>query len=109
MGFVETRNFWREFTSRPIAPPPTPQQQWESHTSYLRNLATSQFGVDLAERFDVPEVEEAEKAFYAALAKVDDPEVRNAIDLATGKISRAYQILGFCAGHFSQDSRARNF
>ena len=52
---------------------------------------------------------EAEQAFKAALAEVSDPETRNLIDMAVGKISRAYQILGFCAGHFSQDSRARFF
>jgi hypothetical protein len=44
----------------------------------------------------VPEVDEAAQAFKEALDGVSDPETRNLIDMAVGKISRAYQILGFC-------------
>jgi hypothetical protein len=52
-------------------------------------------------------VEEAEKTFKEALRQISDPELRNTLDMATGKISYAYEILGFCAGHFAQDSRSR--
>ena len=58
-------------------------------------------------RLNIPEVTEAEKIFKAALQEITDPELRNKIDMAAGKISYAYEILGFCAGHFSQDSRSR--
>ena len=91
-------DFYARWFSRTQPPAPTPEQLWERETARL-----------LVERFDVPEVDEAEQAFKAALAEVSDPETRNLIDMAVGKISRAYQILGFCAGHFSQDSRARFF
>lgn len=102
-------DFYSRWFSRTQPPAPTPQQLWERETARLRNFATSETAQQLVERFDVPEVDEAEQALKAALAEVSDPETRNLIDMAVGKISRAYQILGFCAGHFSQDSRARFF
>lgn len=105
----ESSDFYARFFSRTLPPPPTPEETWARHTSFLRNLATSQMGEECAERFDVPEVKEAEAEFKQALAGISDPELRNAVDMAAGKISRAYQILGFCAGHFSQDPRAHIF
>lgn len=102
-------NFYADWFSRTQPPQLTPEQMWERETARLRNFATSETAQNLIERFNVPEVDEAEQAFKAALAEVKDPEARNMIDMAVGKISRAYQILGFCAGHFSQDSRARSF
>ena len=57
-------------------------------------------GEELAERFDVPEVTEAEEHFKSVLQTITDPELRHAVDAAAGRISRAYQILGFCAGRF---------
>lgn len=85
----------------------TAEEKWERETTQLRALATSQFGEYCKNRFNVPEVEEAEKAFNEALQQISDPELRNTLDMATGKISYAYEILGFCAGHFAQDSRSR--
>ena len=102
-------DFYARWFSRTQPPAPTPQQLWERETARLRNFATSETAQQLIERFDVPEVDEAEEQFKRVLAEVADPETRNAIDMAVGRISRAYQILGFCAGHFSQDSRARIF
>lgn len=102
-------NFYAEWFARTQPKPMTPQQMWERETRQLRNLATSPMAEELVERFDVPEVEEAEAQFKAALQAITDPEVRERLDTAAGKISRAYQILGFCAGHFSQDSRAAIF
>lgn len=101
-------NFYAEWFSRQrTIEPPSPQEQWKRHERYLRNLATSPFGRELVEKFDVPEVDEAEAEFKKAIEQISDPEIRDAVDTAAGKISTAYQILGFCAGHFSQDSRAR--
>lgn len=85
----------------------TAEEKWERETTQLCALATSQFGEYCKNRFNVPEVEEAEKAFKEALQQISDPELRNTLDMATGKISYAYEILGFCAGHFAQDSRSR--
>ena len=102
-------DFYARWFRRTTPPPPTPEEAWARQTSYLRNLATSPMGVECAERFTVPEVEEAEAEFKQALAGISDPELRSAVDLAAGKISRAYQILGFCAGHFSRDPRAHIF
>lgn len=84
----------------------TPEELWQDETEQLRCLATSPFAEQLVERFDVPEVDAAEEAFKKAIEQIVDPEIKNAIDMAAGKISRAYQILGFCAGRFSKDSRA---
>lgn len=102
-------NFYAEWFSRTQPPRPTPEQMWERETAQLRNFATSETAQQLIERFDVPEVEEAEELFKKALQEIADPDTRNRIDMAAGQISRAYQILGFCAGRFSQDSRARIF
>lgn len=85
----------------------TAEEKWERETTQLRALATSQFGEYCKNRFNVPEVEEAEKTFKDSLRQISDPELRNTLDMATGKISYAYEILGFCAGHFAQDSRSR--
>lgn len=102
-------NFYARWFSRTQPKPPTPEELWQRETSFLRNLAVSPFADKLIQRFEVPEVEEAEAAFKAAIQKIADPEIRNAIDMAAGKISSAYQILGFCAGRFSTDSRAQFF
>lgn len=102
-------NFYAEWFTRTQPKPPTPQELWERQTRFLRNLATSPMAEELVERFDVPEVEEAEAVFRAALQAITDPEAREKLDTAAGKISRAYQILGFCAGRFSTDSRAAIF
>lgn len=97
--------FYADFFSR-TAKNFTPEELWEKHTRFVHNLATSERAGKLAERFEVPEVAAAEAEFKQALKTVSDPEARHTLDLAAGKISYAYQILGFCAGHFSQDSRA---
>ena len=58
------------------------------------------------ERFELPEIQEAEDAFKRALAGITDPEARDKLDMAAGRISTAYQLLGFCAGHTAQSSEA---
>lgn len=102
-----TKNFYGDWFNRQRPKPPTQQELWQRETDRLRGLATSNFGEYCKERFDIPEVEEAEAAFSEVLRKITDPELRNEIDMAAGRISYAYEILGFCAGHFSQDSRSR--
>lgn len=102
-------DFYANWFNRTQPKPLTPEEKWERHTRYLTSLAKSDTAQECVERFDVPEVEEAEAAFKQALEEIADPEMRNKLDMAAGKISRAYQILGFCAGHFAQDSRARSF
>lgn len=100
-------NFYADYFGREKPKRLTPEELWERDTQQLRSMATSEFGDYCKGRFNVPEVEEAEKVFKAVLQKIADPELRNEIDMAAGKISYAYEILGFCAGHFSQDSRSR--
>ena len=101
-------DFYARWFKRTQPKPMSPEEAWQRHTNRLRGLATSPLADELAQRFDVPEVEEAEEQFKAAIQKIADPELRNIIDVAAGKLTRAYQILGFCAGHFSADSRAMN-
>lgn len=102
-------NFYSNWFNHTQPPRRTPEELWQEETEQLRCLATSPFADKLIERFDVPEVEAAEEAFRVAIEQIADPEIRNAVDMAAGKISSAYQILGFCAGRFSQDSRAQIF
>ena len=94
------------FSRKGTITPPTAKERWARQMDYMRNLAESPFSRELVEKMDVPEITEAEEAFTAALRQVEDPELRNAIDMAAGRISRAYQLLGFCVGHFSQTSGA---
>lgn len=104
-----SRGYYANYFSRERAKPPTQEELWQRHTDYLRNLAQSEFGESCVRRFNVPEVDEAEEEFKVAISAIKDPELKNTIDMAAGRISSAYQILGFCAGNFSQDSRARGF
>jgi hypothetical protein len=99
-------NFYGKWFNRTQPKPLTSKELWERHTEQLRSMATSEFGEYCKSRFNVPEVEGAEEAFNAVLDEISDPELRNKIDMAAGKIAYAYEILGFCAGHFSQDSRS---
>lgn len=101
-------DFYKDWFSRErTITPPTAKERWARQMNYMRNLAESPFAQKLVDKMDVPEITEAEDAFKAALLQVDDPELRNAIDMAAGRISRAYQLLGFCVGHYSQTSEAR--
>lgn len=100
-------NFYSKWFSRTQPRPLTPEELWQRDTDQLRCLATSEFGEYCKNRFNVPEVTEAEEVFNTVLQKITDPELQNEIDMAAGKIAWAYEILGFCAGHFSQDSRSR--
>lgn len=100
-------NFYAKWFGRTQPRRLTPEELWQRDTDQLRCMATSEFGDYCKERFNIPEVTEAEELFKAALQEIADPELRNKIDMAAGKISYAYEILGFCAGHFSQDSRSR--
>lgn len=97
-------NFYSDWFGREKPRRLTPEELWERDTAQLRREATSEFGEYCKNRFKVPEVEEAEAVFNALLKEITDPELRNKIDMAAGKISYAYEILGYCAGHFSQDS-----
>lgn len=81
-----------------------PEKSWEQYTKELCEQASD--SMEIAERFDVPKVNEAEAAFTQALAAVTDPDVRFALDSAAGRIAYAYQMLGFCAGSFAQSSAA---
>lgn len=100
-------NFYAQWFSRTQPRRLTPEELWERDTKQLCRMATSEFGEYCKNRFKVPEVDEAEAAFKAVLQEITDPELRNKVDMAAGKISYAYEMLGFCAGHFSQDSRSR--
>lgn len=94
------------FSCKVTITPPTAKERWELQMSYMRNIAESPLAQELVERMDVPEITEAEDAFRDTLMQIVDPELRNAIDMAAGKISRAYQLLGFCVGHYLQTSEA---
>lgn len=94
------------FGRKPTITPPTPEERQRRKADYLRNLAASPLAQELVERIDLPEIQEAENAFKQALAEITDPEARNKLDMAAGRISAAYQLLGFCVGHTSQSSEA---
>ena len=65
------------FNRKATITPPTPEERRQRKMDYLRNLAG-----------------------------ISDPEARDRLDTAAGRISAAYQLLGFCVGHTSQSSEA---
>lgn len=93
-------------TARTGTPQAATGENWEKYNKDMCELADTQEAIDLAERFNVPKVAEAEAAFKKAIAGITDPEVMFAVDDAAGRIAYAYQMLGFCAGSFSQTCSA---
>ena len=79
---------------------------WQEKADRLYNLADSDFAVRLAEQFTIPDIAKAEAAFKQVLESISDPELKFAADSAAGRISRAYQMLGFCAGCLAQGAEA---
>lgn len=104
---MTTDDFHAKWFSRKVTiTPPTPEERRQRQMNYLRNLASSPLAKDLVERFKLPEVQAAEGAFKQALAEITDPEARDRLDMAAGRISSAYQLLGFCVGHTAQSGGA---
>lgn len=104
---MATDNFHAKWFSRKASiTPPTPEERRQRKMDYLRNLASSPLAEELVERFELPEIQAAEDAFKQALAEITDPEARDRLDTAAGRISTAYQLLGFCVGHTAQSSEA---
>ncbi len=104
---MKTGDFYTDWFSRKVTiTPPTPEERRQRNTDYLRDLAFSPLAKELVERFELPEIQEAENAFKQALMEIADPEARNRVDMAAGKISYAYQLLGFCVGHTAQSGEA---
>lgn len=104
---MKTANFRAKWFDRSATiTPPTPEQRQQRKMDYLRNLSSSPLAQELAERIDLPEIQEAEDAFKQALTEITDPEARDRLDTAAGKMSAAYQLLGFCVGHTAQSSEA---
>lgn len=104
---MSTGDFYGGWFGRSVTiTPPTPEERQRRKMDYLRNLATSPLAEELVERFELPEIQEAEDAFEQALAEITDPEARDRLDMAAGRISAAYQLLGFCVGHTAQSSEA---
>ena len=104
---METGNFHAKWFGRSATiTSPTREERQQRKMDYLRNLASSPLAQELVERIDLPEIQAAEDAFKQALAEITDPEARDRLDTAAGRISAAYQLLGFCVGHTAQSSEA---
>lgn len=104
---METGDFRAKWFGRSdTTTPPTPEERQRRKMDYLRNLAASPLAEELVERIELSEIQEAENAFKQALAEIADPEARDRLDTAAGRISAAYQLLGFCVGHAAQNSEA---
>lgn len=69
-----------------------------------RISATSEFGTRCIERYNLPEVQEVEDEFKAALSEISDPELRSKLDMMAGRIAYAYQALGFCGGWYGRNA-----
>ena len=86
--------------------PRSAAERWQQKADYFYTLADSEFAAQLAEKFTIPDIQQAEAAFKETLDRISDQELRFEIDSAAGRISRAYQMLGFCAGCLSQETGA---
>ena len=87
-------------------PQVAPEERRQRQMDYLRNLASSPRAEKLVEHLELPEIQAAEDVFKQALAEVSDQEARDRLDTAAGRISAAYQLLGFCVGHTTQSNEA---
>lgn len=65
-------------------------------------LADSPYGEEIKSKVRIIETEEAEKQFYDVLMLITDPELRERVDQAAGRISYAYEKLGFVEGFIAK-------
>ncbi len=78
------------------------RNKWD--VPHERISAVSEFGTKCIERYNFPELHEVEDEFAAALKEISDPELRNKLDMAAGRIAYAYQTLGFCGGWYGRNT-----
>lgn len=78
------------------------REKWPVPTE--RISATSEFGTGCIERYNLPELREVEDEFAAVLKQVSDPELRDKLDMAAGRIAYAYQTQGFCGGWYGHSA-----
>lgn len=76
----------------------------EREQAYLLNLFSAPYSAELKEEINLPDIEKAEAAVSAALAKVPDGEAKFEIDRAVGMIAAAYEKLGFIVGYKTHKS-----
>ena len=70
---MDSRDFHAKWFGRSATiTPPTREERQQRKMDYLRNLASSPLAEELVERFELPEIREAEDAFKQALAGISD-------------------------------------
>ena len=69
-----------------------------AHQKEAYLLSKSQQAEEIINSVELQEIETAETEFSELLKQIPDADLRERIDLAAGRISFAYETLGFIAG-----------
>lgn len=76
------------------------------HQAYAYDLFDSPHAERVKDLVTIMETEAAERKLTAILDRIEDKEIRAAIDEAVGQFSRAYEQLGFIEGMLAELSYA---
>lgn len=78
----------------------------KSNYKYAYCLADSPHGEDVKKQVSITDTSEVEEQFSELLKLVSDPDLRERLDTAAGRISYAYEKLGFVEGFIAERSLA---
>lgn len=69
-------------------------------------LSDSPHAEEVKKRVSIKETETAEQEFSEVLKQITDPELRERIDSAAGRIAFSYEKLGFIEGYIAEKAYA---
>lgn len=78
----------------------------KSNYKYAYCLSDSPHAEDVKKQVGIKDTDEVEEQFTELLKRVEDPELREQLDTAAGRISYAYEKLGFVVGFIAERSLA---
>lgn len=64
----------------------------------LFGVANCRRAVEIIEGIKLPQITAAEQYWAKVLKEIEDPDLRDRVDMAAGKLAWTYQGLGFCGG-----------
>ena len=82
----------------------TYSQVVNSYINYANALSDSPHAEEVKKRVSIEATNRAEEGLAELLKQIGDPELRELIDSAVGRISYAYEKLGFIEGFIAERS-----
>lgn len=76
----------------------------QSNYKYACCISDSPHAEDVKKQVSIQETDTAEEQFAELLEQVSDPDLRERLDSAAGRISYAYEKLGFVVGFIAERS-----